>query len=185
MTATTPAADFEAVRVWVAAASGALLTAVFEQNTTFTRPTGGYLTLLPVAEVTVGRPARLDGIDGDDVAFAVVAEVVEQTWSVQGYGASSPTWLDKIRRLWLTDIGAGATLRAAGVVPESSGSVDNVNRYLDTSFEVRRGVTLRSLAARESVITDVTTMTGIVVQTTLERDPDVVVATFTQTLPTS
>jgi hypothetical protein len=185
VTATTPATDFEAVRVWVAAASGAALTAVFEQNTTFTRPTGGYLTLLPMAEVTVGRPTRLDGTDEEGAAFAVVCEVVEQTWSVQGYGANAPTWLDRIRRLWLSDLGAGATLRAAGVFPESSGSVDNLNRFIDTSFEVRRGVTLRSLAARETVITDVVTMDEIVVQTTLERDPDVVVATFSQTLPTS
>ena len=185
---TTPEADFQAVLTWVASVAGVASTAVFEQNTTFTRPSGGYLTVLPVTEVTLGRPVRLDGtvtVDGDEVAIAVITEVVEQTWSVQGYGASSPTWLDSIRRLWTTDLGAGATLRAAGVVPESAGSVDNVNRYLDTKFEVRRAITLRSLAARATTISDVATMTEIVVSTTLERDPDVVVATFSQTLPTS
>lgn len=182
---TTPAADFEAVRVWLAAVTGVALTAVFQQNTTFTRPTSGYLTLLPVTEVTLGRPSRLDGLDGDGNAIAVITEVVEQTWSVQGYGTNAPTWLDSIRRLWLTDLGAGATLRTSGVTPESAGSVDNVNRYIDTSFEVRRAITLRSLAARTTTITDVVTLDEIVVDTTLERDPDVVIATFTQTLPTS
>ena len=182
---TTPSADFEAVRVWLSAVSGVALTSIYEQNTTFTRPTGGYLTLLPVAEVTVGLPSRLDGVDGEGAAVAIVTEVVEQTWSVQGYGTGSPTWLDAARRMWMADIGAGSTLRAAGVMPEGSGSVEALNIHLDTAFEIRRTITLRSLASRQTVIADVATMDEIVVQTTLERDPDVVVATFTQTIPTS
>lgn len=179
---TTQAQDIAAVRAFVASAAGVSADLVWLQNAGMTRPTGGYLTILLMVEVPMGLPQRLDGLVGD-VNVAAVTQIVEQSWSIQGYGASAAVWVERIARLWRVEIGPTAAMIAAGVTPLHAGEVANVVSFLDTAYEPRWVVTLTSLAARTETITDVDGTAQIVVDLSLIRDPDEVVATATITYP--
>ncbi len=172
--------DQEAVRVWLAAAAGVALDLVWLENEDFPRPTGGYLTLMLVAEVNDDQPERIDSIDGA-TSISTVTDTVTQTWSVRGFGSASWGWADKIRRAWRCMLEPTQTLADGGVVPIAASAVTNMVTFLDTGDEPRWSVTLTSRAQRSTTYEDVDATASIVVHVQVVREPDTVVAerTFT------
>jgi hypothetical protein len=181
------ATDLASMRTWIAAAAGISIDKVWLQNASTPglqapRATGGYITLLPVIEVPTGLPERVDEVV-DEVNTSTITQVVEQTWSIQGYGTAAWGWGDLLRRAWRVNIGATTTLMDAGVVPAHSGELSNVVHFLDTGYEPRWVITLTSLARRQTVYEDLDGTASVVVDLTLIRDPNVVAAEATITYP--
>jgi hypothetical protein len=174
--------DILAVLAFVASAAGVDAGLVWRTNAGPTRPTGGYLTVLDVAEAPIGLPETVTDLV-DDVPITVVSQVVEQTWSVMAFGSAAYAWIDAIRRLWRTAAGPAATLTAAGVTPLHANGAVNHTRKIDTAFETRWGVTITSLAVRQTTIGETGEATQIVVDLSLIRAPDIVAATATITYP--
>lgn len=181
------ATDLASMRTWIAAAAGISIDKVWLQNASTPgsqspRATGGYITLLPIIEVPAGLPERVDEVV-DNVNTSTVTQMVEQSWSIQGYGTAAWTWGDLLRRAWRVDLGATSALIAAGVVPSHASDLSNVVHFLDTGYEPRWVITLTSLALRQTVYTDLDGTATIVVDLDLIRDPNVVAAEATITYP--
>lgn len=178
----TQAEDAAAVVAFCATAAGITADKVWQTYGGMPRSTGGYITVLAVAEVEYGLPQRDDTLI-DGVNVAAITQVVEQTWSITAYGSAAADWIDLIRRAWRVELGPTATMIAAGVTPLHAQAPMNQTRLLDTGYETRWNVTLTSLAARSTTYTDVDGTASVVVDLTLIRDPDEVAATATLTYP--
>jgi len=182
---TTIETDMDSVYDFVVSATGIDGNKVWYLNQGQPRPTGGYLSILYVTETPQGLPEQVVTVSEVDPfpITTTTSQMVETTWSMTGYGSEGYVWLDKIRRKWRSLNTAWDTLVAAGVSPANAGDVRNVVQFLDTSFEPRWNVTLKSYSIREDSETTTGQTDQIVVSLEVYNSADVLVAEATLTYP--
>jgi hypothetical protein len=140
------------------------------------RGTSAYLTVQVVTDEGVGLPEVVEGDDDGDWV-AQTRELVNARVSVNGYGAAARAYLEAARARWREPVGAGKTLRDAGVKPYRATTLRNLAAMRDTGTEPRWQFDLLVYVSREHAVSAaVDTTAHVVVDVDVTREAGVSLA---------